>query len=251
VQTISGVLLGEQNRFHPFLQFNQFDLLKRSRQMSLQGPAMTERAKIIRVLIVDDHPVVRYGLRTMLESEQNIIVTGVAGSAKEALQEVHSVESDVVLMDLRMPGMEGTEAIAELRRIQPGLRILVLTNYQAEEDILRAFQAGSTGYILKNTPQEEIVRAVEMVYENKRCVPPSIAQRLLDTIGREELSQRELEVLALVAKGQTNKQIAERLFISDKTARNHVISCLTKLGANDRTEAATTAIRRGLIRLEE
>jgi DNA-binding NarL/FixJ family response regulator len=212
---------------------------------------MTDSGTKIRVLIVDDHPVVRYGLRTMLESEDNIVVTGLAGSAKEALLEISRVQSDVVLMDLRMPEMEGAEAISELRRIQPDLRILVLTNYEADEDILRALQAGATGYILKNTPQEEIVRAVEMVYENKRCVPPGIAQRLLETIGREQLSQRELEVLTLVAKGLTNKEIAQQLFISDKTARNHVVSCLLKLNAKDRTEAATTAIRRGLIRLTE
>jgi DNA-binding NarL/FixJ family response regulator len=212
---------------------------------------MTDNGTKIRVLIVDDHPVVRYGLRTMLESEENIVVTGLAGSAKEALLEISRVQSDVVLMDLRMPEMEGAEAISELRRIQPDLRILVLTNYEADEDILRALQAGATGYILKNTPQEEIVRAVEMVYENKRCVPPGIAQRLLETIGREQLSQRELEVLTLVAKGLTNKEIAKQLFISDKTARNHVVSCLLKLNAKDRTEAATTAIRRGLIRLTE
>lgn len=187
----------------------------------------------------------------MLESEKNILVTGTAGSAKEALAEIPQNQADVVLMDLRMPEMEGTEAIAELRRIQPEVRILVLTNYEADEDILRALQAGATGYILKNTPQEEIVQAVEMVYENKRCVPPDIAQRLLETIGREQLSQREIEVLTLVAMGLTNKEIAKRLFISDKTARNHVVSCLLKLGANDRTEAATKAIRRGLIRLSE
>lgn len=187
----------------------------------------------------------------MLESEQNILVTGTAGSAKEALAEIPRNKTDVVLMDLRMPEMEGAEAITELRRIQPEVRILVLTNYEADEDILRALQAGATGYILKNTPQEEIVQAVEMVYENKRCVPPDIAQRLLETIGREQLSQREIEVLTLVARGLTNKEIAKRLFISDKTARNHVVSCLLKLGANDRTEAATTAIRRGLIRLSE
>jgi DNA-binding NarL/FixJ family response regulator len=212
---------------------------------------MAESVNKIRVLIVDDHPVVRFGLRTMLESEKNIVVTGTAGSAKDALMEIRRVQSDVVLMDLRMPEMEGTEAIIELRRIQPDVRILVLTNYEAEEDILGALQAGATGYILKNTPQEEIVRAVEMVYENKRCIPPNIAQRLLETIGREELSQRELEVLTLVARGLTNKEIAQRLYISDKTARNHVVSCLSKLKANDRTEAATTAIRRGLIRLSE
>jgi len=212
---------------------------------------MPEQSKIIKVLIVDDHPVVRFGLRTMLETEENIQVTGMAGSAKEALLEVQRVQPDVVLMDLRMPEMEGTEAIAELRRIQPDIRILVLTNYEADEDILRALQAGAMGYLLKNTPHEEIVQAVEMVYENKRCVPPNIAQRLLETVGRKELSQRELEVLTLVAMGLSNKEIARSLFISDKTARNHVVSCLTKLGANDRTEAATTAIRRGLIRIAE
>lgn len=212
---------------------------------------MAKQENLIRVFIVDDHPVVRFGLRTMLESEKNIFVTGTAGSAKEALVEIGKVQTDVVLMDLRMPEMEGAEAIKELRRIQPEVRILVLTNYEADEDILRALQAGATGYILKNTPQEEIVQAVEMVYENKRCVPPGIAQRLLETIGREQLSQREIEVLTLVAMGLTNKEIATRLFISDKTARNHVASCLLKLGANDRTEAATTAIRRGLIRLAE
>jgi DNA-binding NarL/FixJ family response regulator len=212
---------------------------------------MVESASVIRVFIVDDHPVVRFGLRTMLESEKNIVVTGTAGSAREALIEIGRNQTDVVLMDLRMPEMEGADAIAELRRLQPDVRILVLTNYEADEDILRALQAGATGYILKNTPQEEIVRAVEMVYENKRCVPPHIAQRLLETIGREQLSQREIEVLTLVAMGLTNKEIAERLFISDKTARNHVASCLLKLDANDRTEASITAIRRGLIRLPE
>jgi DNA-binding NarL/FixJ family response regulator len=212
---------------------------------------MAEQANLIRVLIVDDHPVVRLGLRTMLESEENISVTGMAGSAKEALAEVQRQKPDVVLMDLRMPEMEGSEAIAELRRIQPDIRILVLTNYEADEDIFRALQAGAMGYLIKSTPQEEIVKAVETVHENKRCVPPNIAQRLLETIGREELSQRELEVLKLVAIGLTNKEIAQRLFISDKTARNHVASCLVKLGVDDRTEAATTAIRRGLIRLSE
>jgi DNA-binding NarL/FixJ family response regulator len=154
-------------------------------------------------------------------------------------------------MDLRMPEMEGAEAIAELRRVLPEIRILVLTNYEADEYVLRALQAGAMGYLLKSTPQEEIVKAVEMVHANKRCIPPSIAQRLFSTIAREELSQRELEVLTLVAVGLTNKDIAERLFISDKTARNHVVSCLEKLGAKDRTEAATTAIRRGLIRMVE
>ena len=187
----------------------------------------------------------------MLESEENISVTGLAASAREALLEVQRVKPDVVLMDMRMPEMEGPEAIVELRRIQPDLRILVLTNYEEDEYVISALQAGAMGYLLKSTPQEEIVRAVEMVHNNQRCIQPSIAKRLAETIGREELSQREIEVLTLVAMGLTNKEIAQRLFISDKTARNHVASCLLKLGANDRTEAVTKAIRRGLIRLSE
>ena len=125
----------------------------------------------------------------------------------------------------------------------------MLTNYESEEDILGALRAGATGYLLKGTPQEEIVRGIEMVFENRRFIPQTITDRLLETLGREELTARELEVLTLVAKGLTNKEIASALFISDKTARNHVTSCLVKLTANDRTEAVTTAIRRGLIRI--
>ncbi|MFP5211625.1 MAG: response regulator [Acidobacteriota bacterium] len=212
---------------------------------------MKEKAFNIKVFIVDDHPVVRLGLRTMLESEDNITVVGMAGTAQETITEVQRLCPDVVLMDLRMPEMEGTEAIAALRRVAPDVRILVLTNYESDEYISRALQAGALGYLLKNTPQEEIVEAVEMVHQNKRCVPPRIAQRLLETIGRESLSQRELEVLTLVASGLTNKEIAQRLFISDKTARNHVASCLEKLRVSDRTEAATTAIARGLIRISD
>ena len=203
----------------------------------------------IRVLIVDDHPVVRFGLCSMLASESRIVVTGMSGSAKEALQAIAKDPPDVVLMDLRMPELEGAEAILEVKRAQPTVRILVLTNYESEEDILGALRAGATGYLLKGTPQEEIVRGIEMVFENRRFIPQTITDRLLETLGREELTARELEVLTLVAKGLTNKEIASALFISDKTARNHVTSCLVKLNANDRTEAVTTAIRRGLIRI--
>ncbi len=205
----------------------------------------------IKVLIVDDHPVVRLGLRTMLESEEHIVVTGTAGSAQEGVQEVQKVRPDVVLMDLRMPEVEGVEAIGELRRIAENIRVLVLTNYDEDDYILRALKAGAMGYLLKNSPQEEIIHAVEMVYQNQSCIPPNIAKRLTDAIAREELTQRELEVLRLAAEGLTNKAIADRLFISAKTARNHVTSCLFKLCARDRTEAVTIALRRGLIRLSE
>lgn len=203
------------------------------------------------MVIVDDHPVVRIGLKTMLESDGHIVVAGLASSAQEALAEVERAQPDVVLMDLRMPEVEGAQAIEWLRRAEPGVRVLVLTNYESDEDILRALQAGAMGYLLKSAPQEEISRAVEMVHHNTRYIPPRIAQRLSEAVSHEELSQREHEVLTLVANGLTNKEIAQRLFISDKTARNHVTSCLVKLGANDRTEAVTKAISRGLLRLPD
>ena len=212
---------------------------------------MTALGEPIKVLIIDDHPVVRLGLRTMLESEEHIVVTGTAGSVREGLQEVQKIEPDVVLMDLRMPEMEGIEAIGELRRVAEKIRILVLTNYDEEDYIFRALKAGAMGYLLKNTPQEEIIHAVEMVHQHQSCIPPNIARRLTEAIASEELTQRDLEVLKLAADGLTNKAIADRLFISAKTARNHVTSCLVKLCARDRTEAVTIALRRGLIRLSK
>jgi DNA-binding NarL/FixJ family response regulator len=212
---------------------------------------MTALGEPIKVLIIDDHPVVRLGLRTMLESEEHIVVTGTAGSVREGLQEVKKIEPDVVLMDLRMPEMEGIEAIGELRRVADKIRILVLTNYDEEDYIFRALKAGAMGYLLKNTPQEEIIHAVEMVHQHQSCIPPNIARRLTEAIASEELTQRELEVLKLAADGLTNKAIADRLFISAKTARNHITSCLLKLCARDRTEAVTIALRRGLIRLSK
>jgi DNA-binding NarL/FixJ family response regulator len=205
----------------------------------------------LQIFIVDDHPVVRQGLRAMLSSEPDIAVMGMAASAKEAISLLSRQQPDVVLMDLRMPGMEGTEAIIELRRQTPDIRILVLTNYRSDEYIVRATQAGAMGYLLKNTPQEEIVKAVRTVCRNERYVPKDIADRLFEAISHAELSPRELEVLALVAQGCTNKDVAQQLFISDKTVRNHVTSCLLKLNAKDRTEAVTRAIERGLIRVQD
>lgn len=212
---------------------------------------MAERFDVINVLIVDDHPVVRVGLRTMLESESNISVAGTAASAREAIDAVQRSRPDVVLMDLRMPEMEGVVAIRELRRIHPTLPILVLTNYDADAYIVEALDAGAMGYLLKSTPQAELVEAVEAVHANQRVIPPGIASRLLANMGRDDPSPRELEVLTLVAGGLSNKEIAKALFISDKTVGNHVASCLVKLGAADRTGAVTAAIKRGLIRVSE
>lgn len=212
---------------------------------------METATRTIRVMIVDDHPVVRMGLKTMLESEDDISVVAMAGSAAEAFREIPKADPEVVLMDLRMPGMDGADAIAEIRRQWPGIRVLVLTNYQEDEYISKTIQAGAMGYLLKRTPQEEIVKAVHTLFHNGRYIPEDISGRLLEIIGRDRLSERELEVLSLVCKGLSNKEIAQKLFISDKTARNHVTNCLAKLDASDRTEAATTAIKRGLIRIDD
>jgi DNA-binding NarL/FixJ family response regulator len=210
-----------------------------------------ERSNEIRVLVVDDHPVVRMGLGSMLESRDGIRVVGMAASGAEAMTSVNASRPDVVLMDLRMPEMDGVDAIAALRAADPNIKILVLTNYQMDEDIFNALQAGALGYLVKSAPQDEVVNAIRAVNQGKVCVPPAIAGKLAERISRSALSSREAEILKLVARGLTNKEIGSLLFISDKTVRNHVISVMDKLEAKDRTEAVTIAIRRGLIRITD
>jgi two-component system NarL family response regulator len=150
-----------------------------------------------------------------------------------------------------MPEMDGVDAIVALRAAEPNLKILVLTNYQMDEDVFNALQAGALGYLVKSAPQEEVVNAIRTVYQGKRCIPSAIAAKLAERVSHSALSAREAEVLQFVAKGLTNKEIGARLFISDKTARNHVISLMAKLDAKDRTEAVTIAIRKGLIRVPQ
>lgn len=205
----------------------------------------------IRVLVVDDHPVVRLGLGSMLDSQKGISVVGMVASGREALSCLASLRPEVVLMDLRMPEMDGVDAIVALRAADANIKILVLTNYQMDEDIFNALQAGALGYLVKSAPQEEIVTAIRSVNQGKRCIPPAIAAKLAERSSHSALSVREAEVLQLVARGLTNKQIGTILFISDKTVRNHVISLMDKLEANDRTEAVTIAIRKGLIRVAQ
>jgi len=211
---------------------------------------VTELASI-RVLVVDDHPVVRRGLHSMLDGESGISVVGLASSGREGLLLSEKLKPDVVLLDLRMPGMSGVEVIASLRASQPESKVLVLTNYQLDEEIFNALEAGALGYLLKSASQDEVIDAIRAVNQGKRRIPADIAARLAERMGRCALSARELEVLQLLVQGLTNKEIAHSLFISDMTARNHVVSVLAKLNAKDRTEAVTIAIRRGLVRLSE
>lgn len=215
-----------------------------------EQPARSQNGKKLRVFVVEDHAVVRLGLKTMIESEDGICVVGMASSGEEALELAPNTEADVVLMDLRMPGMDGLETIAALRRRIPEIRIIVLTNYHSDEDVFNAVQAGAMAYLLKSATLEEVVCAIRTVDRGERYLPPTIATQLASRLSRTPISTRELEILRLVAQGLTNPEIAEILHISDKTVRNHVINCLDKLGAKDRTEAAILAIRRGFVALE-
>jgi two-component system, NarL family, response regulator len=205
----------------------------------------------IRVLVVDDHPVVRRGLHSMLDGESGISIVGMAASGAEGLIIAEKLNPDLVLLDLRMPNMTGVEAIVAMRAACLERKILVLTNYQLDEDIFNALEAGALGYLLKSASHEEVIDAIRAVSQGKRWLPTALALRLAERVGRSSLSTREQEVLELVVQGLTNKEIGTRLHISDITARNHVISVLSKLDAKDRTEAATIAIRRGLVTLTE
>ena len=205
----------------------------------------------VRVLVVDDHPVVRRGLVSMLDGESGISIVGTASCGKEGLLLAERLNPDVVLLDLRMADMGGVEVINALRSAGRKCRVLVLTNYQMDEDIFNAIEAGALGYLLKSASQEEVIEAIKAVNQGRRRIPAALAMRLAEHMGRSALSSREQEVLELVVNGLTNKEIARSLGISDITARNHVISLLSKLNAKDRTEAATIALRRGLVKMKE
>jgi two-component system, NarL family, response regulator len=203
----------------------------------------------IRILIVDDHPVVLAGLTSMLGTQAGIEVVGSACSGNEALEILRVKPADLVLLDLRMPGMNGIDTLHALKRAKIGVRVIILTSFETDEDIYRAVQSGAQGYLLKDAPQSDMLDAIRAVHAGKRYFPRHIAARLAERMMRTNLTARELEVLNMLARGLTNKQIGCALDISDNTVRNHVNSIIEKLEVSDRTEAATTAIHRGLIEL--
>jgi DNA-binding NarL/FixJ family response regulator len=203
----------------------------------------------IRLVVVDDHPVVRDGLRGMLAAQPDLELAGEAADGAEAVAVVARVRPDVVLMDLRMPGMDGVTAIGRLKAEHPEVRVLVLTTYDTDADVVRALEAGATGYLLKDAPRE-LFRAVRAAARGETVLTPSVATRL---VGRMQnpapaaLSPRELEILRLVAKGATNRQAAAELFISDATVKTHLLHAFGKLGVSDRTAAVAIALERGLL----
>ena len=205
----------------------------------------------VRIMIVDDHPVVRAGLASMLTTQPGITVVGSAASAVDALALLDKLQPDIVLMDLRMPGMTGLEAIRKINMRPDPPHIIVLTSFDTEEDIYQSVGAGAHGYVLKDAPQERLLEAISVVHARGRYFPADIASRLMERMARSNLTPREHEVLQLVAKGLTNKQIGLAFGISDNTARNHVNSIIEKLQVSDRTEAATIAMRQGLISMDD
>jgi len=206
----------------------------------------------IGLVIADDHPVVRDGLRGMFAGDPQFTVLGEAATGVEALTVARAVRPDVVLMDLRMPEMDGVTAIRALRDQVPAARVLVLTTYDTDSDVLPAIEAGATGYLLKDAPRDELFRAVRAAARGESVLSPSVASRLMGQLrapapAREPLSQRELQVLGLIARGTTNREAAARLFISEATVKTHLLHIYAKLGVNDRAAAVATAFDRGLL----
>nr|WP_218885637.1 response regulator transcription factor [Kineococcus aurantiacus] len=201
-------------------------------------------------MVVDDHPVVRRGLEGLLATTDDLEVVGTAGDGHEAVEQVRRLLPDVVLMDLRMPGGDGAAATGRIRREHPSVHVLVLTTYETDADIVRAVEAGATGYLLKDTPLAQLADAVRAAARGETVLAPPVAARLMARLratAQETLTRRELEVLAAVARGATNAEVGRELFIGEATVKTHLLRAFAKLGVDDRTHAVTVAIQRGLL----
>lgn len=204
----------------------------------------------IKILVVDDHAIVRKGLVALLNSIEGFTVVAEASDGEQAIQAHRVAKPDVTLMDLRLPKLGGADAIAAIRREQPAARVIVLTTFDGDEDIFRALQAGAKGYLLKGMDAGELTEAIRAVHAGKSKIPAVVAEKLAERMGGPALTTRELEVLRRIVAGRSNKEIGGDLHISEATVKTHINSILSKLGVNDRTQAATSALQRGIVYLE-
>jgi DNA-binding NarL/FixJ family response regulator len=201
----------------------------------------------IRIVVADDHPVVREGLAAIIRRQSDMAVVGEAADGREALDLCLAHHPDVVLMDLRMPVMDGVAATEAIQRSAPRTRVLVLSTYDGEEGIYQALRAGAKGYLLKDACREDLLEAIRAVHAGRRRVPPTVAARLAERVGAPELTPREKDVLALIVRGKSNKEIGQALDIAEGTVKGHVNNILGKLGVSGRTEAAISAVQRGIV----
>jgi len=223
-----------------------------SSETEFTAPSMgePEPGTTIRVLVVDDHPPMRMGLAALINSQPGMDVVAEASDGEEAIEVYDDVRPDVVLMDLRMPGIGGVEAILAIRKNHPDARVIVLSTYDMDEDIHRAIQSGAQSYLLKDMPSEEIASTIRGVYAGDTLLPRQIAERLTRRSQREQLTERERDVLEALIKGRSNKEIASSLCVSEETVKSHFKTLFAKLGVHDRTGAAVEAIRHGIIHIK-
>lgn len=210
---------------------------------------MQSEATRIRVLCVDDHPLLRQGIGALVAAQPDMVLAAEASTGSEGLEQFRRHRPDVTLLDLRLPDMSGVEALRTIRAEFPEARVVILTTFEGDVEMQRALAAGARGYLLKTMPPSEVIEAIRQVHAGRKRIPPDVAARLAEHLADESLTPREIEVLRHIAEGNRNKEIADKLSISEETVKVHVKHVMEKLGASDRTEAVSVAIRRGIIQL--